>query len=242
MIAAFRMRARPLLIVALLATATLALSACAPLIVGGAAATATTVATDRRTTGIQLEDKNIVLKAENQIIQQLGPNVRVNAMAYNRRLLLIGDVPTEEARNQATAIGQALDNVITVSNQMRVGPTADFGTRSRDTWLTSKVKSTLLNTKYVPSGTISVISERGVVYMMGKVTQTESEYAASAVASINGVDQVVKFFEIISREEAIRLGPGISSSPAQSNTPSDSKSASTDSAAAGSGVEIMPIK
>ena len=86
-----------------------------------------------------------------------------------------------------------------------MGPIASFGTRSNDTWLTSKVKTALINTKYVPSGTIALTTDHSVVYLMGKVTQAEGEYAANATADVGGVAKVVKLFETISREEAIRL-------------------------------------
>ena len=151
---------RPLMLAAALSTAALSLSACAPLIVGGAAATTAVVVTDRRTSGVQLEDQNMAFKAQNQISQKLGETARVNAMAYGGHLLLTGDVPTEEAKNQATAIAQSVENVKQVINQLYVGPIASFGVRSNDTWLTSKVKTALLNTKYVPSGTIAVTTDR----------------------------------------------------------------------------------
>ncbi|KOF53782.1 MULTISPECIES: BON domain-containing protein [unclassified Achromobacter] len=241
-----RTAVRPLLMAALLASAGLSLSACAPLVVGGAAATTAVVVTDRRTSGVQLEDQNIAFKAESQISQKLGETARVNAMAYAGRLLLTGDVPSEAAKSQATAIAQGIENVKEVINQLNVGPIASFGARSNDTWLTSKVKTALLNTKYVPSGTIAVTTDHGVVYLMGKVTQTESEYAANAAAEVGGVAKVVKLFEIISREEAIRLSNTSGSQSSQSGA-SDTRApvengAGAQDAPAGGGVEVMPIK
>lgn len=246
MISDVRTAARPLMLAAALSTAALSLSACAPLIVGGAAATTAVVVTDRRTSGIQLEDQNMAFKAQSQISQKLGETARVNAMAYGGHLLLTGDVPTEAAKSQATSIAQGVENVKQVINQLNVGPIASFGTRSNDTWLTSKVKTALLNTKYVPSGTIAVTTDRSVVYLMGKVTQAEGEYAANATADVGGVAKVVKLFETISREEAIRL----SNSGSSSNTSTETKApiesgagAASDSASGtSSGVEAMPIK
>ena len=246
MISDVRTAVRPLMLAAALSTAALSLSACAPLIVGGAAATTAVVVTDRRTSGIQLEDQNMAFKAQSQISQKLGDTARVNAMAYGGHLLLTGDVPTEEAKNQATAIAQGVENVKQVINQLNVGPIASFSTRSNDTWLTSKVKTALLNTKYVPSGTIAVTTDHSVVYLMGKVTQAEGEYAANATADVGGVAKVVKLFETISREEAIRL----SNTGSKSNTSTETKApiesgagASSDNAAGtSSGVEAMPIK
>ncbi|KAG0921937.1 hypothetical protein G6F32_014882 [Rhizopus arrhizus] len=124
MISDVRTAVRPLMLAAALSTAALSLTACAPLIVGGAAATTAVVVTDRRTSGIQLEDQNMAFKAQSQISQKLGDTARVNAMAYGGHLLLTGDVPTEEAKSQATAIAQGVENVKQVINQLNVGPIA----------------------------------------------------------------------------------------------------------------------
>ena len=245
MISDARTAVRPLMLAAALSAATLSLSACAPLIVGGAAATTAVVVTDRRTSGVQLEDQNMAFKAQSQISQKLGDTARVNAMAYGGHLLLTGDVPTEEAKSQATAIAQGVENVKQVINQLTVGPIASFGVRSNDTWLTSKVKSTLLNTKYVPSGTIAVTTDHSVVYLMGKVTQAEGEYAANATADVGGVAKVVKLFETISREEAIRLSnSGSQSTTTETKAPIESGAgaASDNAGGTGGGVEVMPIK
>ena len=246
MISDVRTAVRPLMLAAALSTAALSLSACAPLIVGGAAATTAVVVTDRRTSGVQLEDQNMAFKAQSQISQKLGDTARVNAMAYGGHLLLTGDVPTEEAKSQATAIAQGIENVKQVTNQLNVGPIASFGVRSNDTWLTSKVKTALINTKYVPSGTIALTTDHGVVFLMGKVTQAEGEYAANATADVGGVTKVVKLFETISREEAIRLSGSGSKSDASTETKAPIESgagaAGGNAAGTGGGVEAMPIK
>lgn len=237
--------ARPLLLAALLGAAALSLSACAPLVVGGAAATTAVVITDRRTSGAQLEDQNISFKAERQISEKLGDTARVSAMSYNSVVLLTGDVPSEAAKAQATALAQGVTHVKSVVNQLNVGPVASFSTRSNDTWLTSKVKTTLLNTKYVPSATIAVTTDRSVVYLMGLVTEAEGNYAATAASQVSGVAKVVKLFEIISREEALRLsGSGTQPEGPQSNSTPQGKAAPIESGGGGSvdGVQVMPIK
>ena len=143
-------------------------------------------------------------------------------MAYGGILLLTGDVPTDEAKNQATAMARGVENVKQVVNQLTVGPIASLGVRSNDTWLTSKVKTALINTKYVPSGTIAVTTDHSVVYLMGKLTQAEGDYAANAAADVGGVAKVVKLFETISREEAVRLS-GSGSKSSQSGSSADAK-------------------
>lgn len=237
--------ARPLILAAALVSTAASLSACVPLVIGGAAAGTAVVATDRRSSGAQLDDQNIVFRAESQIAQKLGPDARVNAMAYNGQLLLTGDVPSEVAKAEATAIAQGISKVKSVSNQLTVGPAAAFSTRSNDTWLTSKVRTALVNAQYVPSRTISVTTDKGVVYLMGMVTQPEGDYAANAAAGVGGVTKVVKLFQTISREEAVRLsGTGNSSSksaPIESSAPQPQGAPNNDGNT-NSGIELMPIK
>ncbi|MVW71983.1 BON domain-containing protein [Bordetella sp. 15P40C-2] len=241
--------ARPLLLSAVLATAAVSLSACAPLLVGGAAATTAVVITDRRTSGAQIEDKNIDFKAEKQIGDKLGAGARVNAMSYNGIVLLTGDVPTQQAKDEATRIAESIQHVKKVVNQLNIGPETSFGTRSNDTWLTSKVKAKLLDTKYVPSATIDVTTDNGVVYLMGLVTEAEGNYAATAASEVSGVKKVVKIFETISREEALKLSGQSASTPATSSPPTttnnlapSSTAPAGNSGAASGGVEVMPIQ
>src|SRR5690606_10575052 len=110
--------ARPLLLAAMLGTAALSLSSCAPLVGGGAAATTARVITDRRTSGAQLEDQNIAFKAEYQISQKLGDAARISAVSYNGLVLLTGDAPSEAAKAQATEIARGIQHVKSVVNQM----------------------------------------------------------------------------------------------------------------------------
>jgi osmotically-inducible protein OsmY len=233
---------------AALTAATLLLSGCAPVLVGGAAAGAAVVATDRRTSGTQLEDQNIDLKIQYNTAQKFGDTARVDANSYEGVVLLTGEVPNEAAKEQAGAIARGVENVKKVVNQLAVGPVASWSTRSNDTWLTSKVRTALLDTKFVPSGTINVTTDKGVVYLQGKVTQAEGEYAASAAAGVSGVVKVVKLFDIISREEAVRLsggGAGNTPAPAASTpkqAPIETGGAAESSAPAGGGAQAIPIK
>ncbi|KAK80776.1 BON domain protein [Bordetella holmesii CDC-H635-BH] len=242
--------ARPLVLALALATACASLTACIPLVVGGAAASTAVVATDRRTSGTQLDDQNINFRVERQISQKLGEAARVNAMVYNGQVLLTGDVPTEADKAQATTIAQGIEKVKSVSNQLTVGPAAAFSTRSNDTWLTSKVRTALINAQYVPSRTIAVTTDKGVVYLMGMVTQSEGDYAANAVASVGGVTKVVKLFDIISREEAVRLSNNNNAkdAPIETGASSSQDGAASGASTSGSsantegGIELMPIK
>lgn len=188
---------RPTALLALTLSSASLLSACVPLLVGGAATTTAIVATDRRTTGMQLTDKNIGISTESKISSELKDSVRINAMSYNQRVLLTGEATTLAAKERASSIAQNVADVKTVLNEVVVAPTAAFSTRANDSWITSKVRTELLTTKDVPSSTIDITTSRGVVYLMGQVTSLEGDRAASAAAGISGVNRVVKVFDII---------------------------------------------
>jgi len=239
-----RNAARPIVLALALSGTGGLLTACAPLVIGGAAATTAVVVTDRRSSGTQLDDKNLTYKIESQAAQKLGNQARVAATVYEGRVLLTGDVPTQEARAQAEAIAKGVEKVKSVVNQLNVGPAAPFSTRSNDSWISSKVRTALVNAQYVPSGTITVTTERGVVYLMGKVTQAESDYAANAAAGVSGVTKVVKVFDIISREEALRLsGQSSSSTPPSGGSSSAPVPIETTTPESGdTGIQAMPIK
>ena len=174
------------------------LAGCVPLVVGAAAGGTAIVAVDRRSAGMQLVDKNIERTTQNTINESIGEAGRVIVSSYNQRVLLTGEVPNEAAKQSAETMARNATDVKRVDNQLTVGPRASFSTRSNETWITSRVKAELLATKQVPSGSINVITTRGVVYLMGQVTDLEGQRAASAAAGVSGVSRVVKVFDIVS--------------------------------------------
>lgn len=188
---------RPTALLALAIGSSTLLSACVPLLVGGAATTTAVVVSDRRTSGMQLTDKNIGIRTENRINEELKDTVRINAMSFNQRVLLTGEAPTIAAKERATAIAQGVPDVKAVLNEVAIAPPVAFSTRANDTWITSKVRTELLTTKDVPSSAIDITTSRGVVYLMGQVTPLEGERAASAAAGVSGVNRVVKVFDLI---------------------------------------------
>ncbi len=195
---------RPALFAALALAGLTALSGCGLLVVGGTAATTATVATDRRTAGEQVEDKAIELKANAEMRRLFDAKpARVNTASYAGVLLLTGDVPTEQDKQQAEQVAAKIEKVKRVVNQLRVGDVTPLSVRTNDSWITSKVTTTLINTKGVPTRTIVVTTERGVVYLLGKVTSTEGQIAAKAASTVSGVNKVVKLFEIVARESLI---------------------------------------
>ena len=183
------------------------LSACVPLVIGGAAVGGAFVATDRRTSGAQLEDEGIELRANNRIGQSLSENAHVNVTSYNRQVLLTGEVPTAADQQKLQDLVLKVENVRSVVNEVGVLGASSLTQRSSDTLITGKVKATLVDAKDVQSNTFKVITERGVVYLMGRVSLREGNRATDLARSISGVQKVVRVFDILTEEELQGLTP-----------------------------------
>ena len=180
------------------------LSACAPLVVAGAAGSVM-VAADRRTAGTQLEDEAIELRAKAAIRDQLGTRVRIDVTAYNRRVLLTGEVGNAADKQEAERIVQTVQNVGPVVNDLLVNAnTPSLRERSADLVITGRVKAAFIDKK-VPITAVKVTTERSVVYLMGRVTAKELAQATEAASSVPGVQRVVRLFDTISQQELDRL-------------------------------------
>jgi osmotically-inducible protein OsmY len=189
---------------AVMAVALSSLSACAPLIVGGAVMTGV-VATDRRTTGTQVEDESIEIKVASAIRQNLGDRVHLNVTSFNRRVLLSGEVATPNDKAVAEKLAQSQENVQAVINDLAVMAPSSMTQRSKDTVTTGQVKAAFLDAKDLQVNAIKVVTERGIVYLMGRVTAREAKRATDITRSIGGVVKVVRVFEEISEAELERL-------------------------------------
>lgn len=188
---------------AMAAVAALSSAGCAPLLVGGAVAGGAMVATDRRAAGIQLLDQEIELRLAKALGDAFpGDRAHINVTSYNQRVLLTGEVATEQGKAEAQAIAQKAENVQAVVNELHVGSPSTLANRNFDTALTAKVLTALLQASDVPSGAIKVVSERAVVYLMGRVTPGEGEAAARAASRVSGVQRVVKIFDYLTEKEA----------------------------------------
>lgn len=181
------------------------LTACAPLILGGAAGTVL-VASDRRSAGTQLEDETIELRAKSAIREQIGTRVRVDVTSYNRQALLTGEVGNAQDKQAVERLVARVDNVKSVLNELTVQNTPSLWDRSNDALTTGRVKAALIDAK-VQVNAVKVTTERAVVYLMGRVTQAEAQRATEAARSISGVQRVVRAFEILSEEDLRRLQP-----------------------------------
>ena len=183
-----------------------ALSACAPLVIGGAAM-GVLVATDRRTSGTQVEDEGIELRSIGRIIENMGDRVHVSVTSYNRMVLLTGEVPSAQDKQLVEQIVSRVDNVRSVANELAVLGASSLTQRSSDALITGKVKAAMVDSKDLFANAFKVVTERGTVYLMGRVTQREANRATDLTRSTGGVQKVVRLLEIISEEELQRLLP-----------------------------------
>jgi osmotically-inducible protein OsmY len=180
------------------------LSACAPLVVGGAVMTGMVVV-DRRTTGMQLEDESIELRTAQGMRQNLLDNAHVNVTSYNRQVLLTGEVSTAADKDKANKVAQSQENVKAVANELTVQPVSSLTQRSKDAIISGQIKALFVDAKDLQSNAFKVVTENGVVYMMGRVTSREAQRATDIARSISGVTKVVRVLDIISEEELKRL-------------------------------------
>lgn len=183
-----------------------ALAGCAPLVVGGAVGTAL-VLTDRRTSGAQLEDQNIELRANNVLSAQFGDRARLVVTSFNRRVLLTGDVPSAQDKATAARLLAQVENVQQIVDELAVQAPASLSQRSSDTLVTAKVKASFVDARDLVSSAFKVVTEKGTVYLMGRVTQREADRATEVTRGVSGVQRVVRVFEVISEEELKRIQP-----------------------------------
>ena len=188
------------------------MTACAPFLVAGVAGSAL-VATDRRTSGTQLEDETIELRVSAKVRDTFGEKVHVNVTSYNRQVLLTGEVPSEKERQAVTAIAEKVENVKSVMNELTAMPITSLGSRSNDLIVTGKIKATLVDSRDLFANAFKVVTERNTVYLMGRVTQREADSATALIRNVNGVNKVVRMFEIISEEELRGLLPAPADKP-----------------------------
>ena len=182
------------------------LSACVPLMVGGAVMGGM-VATDRRTSGTVVEDEGIELKAAARIRENLGERAHVNVTSYNRQVLLTGEVPNAQDKALVEQITSQIENVRSTVNELGVLGNTTLSQRSNDTLVTARVKAALLDAKDLFSNSIKVVTERGTTYVMGRVTQREANRVTDIVTGTQGVLRMVRVLEVISEEELTRMLP-----------------------------------
>ena len=188
-------------VVGTLAVATLvSLQGCIALLGAGAVAGGLSL-NDRRTGGSQIEDQSIELKSGTRIRDAIGDKGHINVTSYNRIALISGEVPSDADKAAAEKAIAGIEGVTNVVNELEVGPNSTIGTRSSDTVITTRVKSALIDAKDIQASAIKVVTERGNVYLMGRVTEREAVRASEVARAQPSVMKVVRVFEILTEEQ-----------------------------------------
>jgi osmotically-inducible protein OsmY len=183
------------------------LTACVPLVMGGAMVGGSLVATDRRTSGTVVEDEGIELRAYSRIRENVGERVHVNITSYNRQVLITGEVPNAQDKQLVEKIVAGVDNVRNIVNELGVLGNSTLTQRSSDTLVTGRVKAALVDAKDLFANSFKISTERGVTYVMGRVTQREATRATEVISGTQGVQRLVRVLEIISEDELARTLP-----------------------------------
>ena len=182
------------------------LTACVPLVMGGAAGTVM-VASDRRTSGAQIEDEGIELRAASRINSSLGTRVRINVVSFNRQVLLTGEVPNAQDKQAVEQLVTKVENVKSVVNELAVMSTPSLADRSADLLITGRLKAAILDASDLQSSAFKVVTEHNAVYLMGLVTQREADRVTNLARAVPGVRRVVRVFEVITEDDLRRLQP-----------------------------------
>lgn len=197
-------------VAALLVSAT-QLAGCFP-VLAGAVGTGVVMATDRRPTGTQAIDRGLQVEIDSTLSQRYSDSqARVNTTVFNRKVLLTGEAANAQIKQQIEQYVRGLSNTREVVNELEITASPGFMTRSNDTYLTSKVKTLLVTADGVPANSIKITTEKGVVYMLGVVTNAEGDKATDVARNASGVQKVVKVFDYVSEAERARLDQAASS-------------------------------
>ena len=173
------------------------LSACAAVAVGGAAGAGVASSVDSRTTGTQIEDQTIEVKAYRAFNTdpELKEQAHLNVTSYNTVVLLSGETPSEAMRQKAVELVKNVEKVSHVYNEVTTAAPSSLVSRSSDSYITTKVKTKMFANKELSGLKIKVVTEKGVVYLMGITSRAEAEIATDIARQTGGVQKVVKLFQ-----------------------------------------------
>ena len=178
---------------------------------------------DRRNTETYIADESMEVRAANRINEKYGDKVHVNTTSYNRMVLLTGEVPTAEIKADVEKVVSGVPNVKSISNELAIAGPSSFGGRSNDAYITSKVKARFVDANKFSPNHVKVVTEAGVSFLLGLVTQAEANAAVEIARTTGGVQKVVRVFEIITPEQAKaidnRPDPGPEPKPTDSKAP-----------------------
>jgi osmotically-inducible protein OsmY len=190
-----RRRLFPLACLALVVAATPLVVGCAAVVIGATAGAGTLVAMDRRSAGIRAGDGAIESMVTKEAGNRWASGVHLNVTSYDGKVLLTGEVPTAAIRDEIGQIATSAEYVRAVTNELVIGPETEFGARTQDTYITTKVKTRLIEAGRLDANNVKVVTERSVVYLMGIVSRDEGDAAAQIAAATTDVARVVKMFE-----------------------------------------------
>ncbi|RLJ62155.1 BON domain-containing protein [Sulfurisoma sediminicola] len=193
------------------------LSGCVGAVAVGAGAGALMVS-DRRPSETYLSDQGIEIRAANRIDERFGDKAHINVTSYNRAVLLTGEVPDAATKAEVEKITAAVPDVKAISNELEIAGISSLSSRSNDTYVTSKVKGRFLDANKFSVNAVKVVTENGVVYLLGIVSQREADAAVEVARTTGGVRKVVRLFEIVSEAQAKRLDDP-ANKPTQSGAP-----------------------
>jgi osmotically-inducible protein OsmY len=179
------------------------LGGCAAVVVGAGAAAGYSAYEDRRSTGTQVEDQRIESRASSAIDQRFGWKVHVNVTSYNRQVLITGEVPDAVTHAEVEKLIAAVPGVRTLANELAIGALTSLAARTGDAVVTSNVKSRFLGAKNFNPIHVKVVTEAGVVFLMGMVTDVEANAASEIARTTDGVKKVVKVFEYCKSGESL---------------------------------------
>lgn len=187
----------PTRLLAALALSLPLLGACVPaLIATGAAGTAISYH-DRRSTGIQADDETSEWKGSNRVPARYRDDTNINFTAFNRVLLVSGEVRSEQARADIGDMAERIEGIRKVHNELQIAPASTLGSRSNDVFISSKYKARLLDNDQVASNHVKPVTENGVLFVLGIVSEQEAKAAIAIARSTAGVRKVVNLLEIL---------------------------------------------
>jgi osmotically-inducible protein OsmY len=188
-----------------LAAALPQLAGCAAGAVAVGAGAGALMVSDRRTSETYLGDQGIEIRAANRIDERFGAKAHVNVTSYSRAVLLTGEAPDAATKTEIEKIVAAVPDVRAISNEIEISAPTSLSSRSNDTYITSKVKGRFLDAAKFPINVVKVVTENGIVYLLGIVSQREADAAVEVARTTAGVRKVVRVFEIVSEDQAKRL-------------------------------------
>jgi len=224
------------------------LAGCAPLIIGGAAVGTALMVTDRRTSGAQIDDEAIELRSASRLREAFGDRAHINVTSYNRQVLLTGEVASEAMKQQAEQLAGRVDNVRSVVNDLAIMSPTTLPQRSGDALITGKVRASFVDASDLQANAFKVVTERGTVYLLGRVTAREAERATAIARQINGVQRVVRIFEVASAEDLrLQRAPAAAVAPAPvapapAPAPAPAAPAPAEQQPAAGGVIVTPVR